>query len=961
MVMNLLPKAPLKPQSCVPCPLHAIGGPTWSSPEGSGSRRVLLLGEALGGHEAIDGLPFRPYADAGSELERAIKRCGWDRSQFILWNLVGCRPPGNHLDGALYERRAISSCREHLDRVIEQYQPRAILSLGRLPTRELTGLWGEKQGIGMVRGFICDNLLYPGIPVIPTYHPSYIARGGGIQSEEGPQEKKKSGVNPKHLRGTLIRDLQLAVKVAAEGFTRPEERYQTFPPREVVEEFIQMVSYHPEWIIFTDIETIESSTLEGEDEVERFNLPITQIQFTVLPGHSIVLPWEQPFISLAMKVLSLPNPKAGWNFWGFDLPVMRANHVRIFGKTIDSMAAWHHWQPDLPQGLQYATSFAVIGAVPWKHLHQADKGLYGGRDSNFNLLTHQWILKQLSSKGLDGTYIRHVEDFHPILVRASERGIPVSEENLTILGSKLEVEKDLHCSRMQEIHPDVLKNVSPPNGYVREPQDTTGMIRREFEVEAPIRVTCSSCLGLGFHERQEARTLKSGKLSLRTKKEKCSPCKGKGLLIQGKEPIKEERWCNLELFKPSSQQVVRYLNHKKEEEERDLPKYKRVYYIPKVRERDGRERETSAEEEIRKLWLKTKRASREDPLLGEILRYREIEKLLGTYVKSWHPSGDGRVHTTFRFTAASGQLAAVRPNVLTIPKRKDIAEEFRSTIEAAPGCVLIELDWNAFHAKTLGFEAKDPDYMRIASSDIHSFVACHMLNLPEKDRLISLPDEELRSILKYYRSSDKLYGGKTFEEIRGNKAKPSILGIGFGLGVEKLYRMNEESFSSLSEAKSVKDLLRFLFPKIFAFQKDICLKAYNQGHLQTLHGYIRWFWDVYYWDHKTRGMKNGSEAEAAMAFNPSNDAHGMLRENLISLEGKDLLEKYGFILPYHDALWFHCRKSLAEECIVTVKNQMEAPSSILIDPEVAPNGFTCSVDVKMGANLGKSSMKGWRG
>lgn len=959
--MLLLPKAPLKPESCFPCSLHTLGGATWSSPEGSGSRRVLLLGEALGGREASEGLPFRPDADAGSELERAIKRCGWDRSQFILWNLVGCRPPNNYLDGAIYERSAISNCKRHLDAVIERYQPKAILSLGRLPTRELTGLWGEKQGIGMVRGFICDNLLYPGIPVIPTYHPSYIARGSGIKSEESPvYEKKKSGVNPKHLRGVLIRDLQLAVKVASEGFTRPGENYQTFPPIEVAEAFLQLVANHPDWIIFTDIETVESSSLEGEDEVERFNLPITQIQFTVLPGHSLVLPWEQPYISLAMKVLSLPNPKAGWNFWGFDIPVLRANHVRITGKTIDSMAAWHHWQPDLPQGLQFATSFAVIGAAPWKHLHFSDSGLYGGRDSNFNLLTHQWILKQLSSKNLERTYLRHVEDFHPILVRTGGRGIPISKEKLSLLEIKLEEEKSIRNDRMQDLYPDHLKNVSPPNGYVRDPEVTDGMVRREFEVEAAVKVPCQECLGLGFHERQEARTLKSGKISLRTKKEKCLPCKGKGLLIQGKEEVKVERWCNLEPFKTSNQQVVRYLTYKKEEEEETLPKYKRIYYIPTIKERDGRVRETTAEDELRKLWLKTLKANREDPLLKEILDYREIEKLLGTYVKPWQPSEDGRVHTTFRFTTATGQLAAVRPNVLTIPKRKDLADDFRSTIEAAPGCVLIELDWNAFHAKTLGFEARDLSYMRLASLDIHSFVACHMLNLPEKDKLISLPDDELRSILKYYRSSDKLYNGRSFEEIRGAKAKPSVLGIGFGLGVEKLYRMNEDSFSSLSEAKSVKDLLKFLFPKIFAFQSRICLEAYNQGHLKSLHGYIRWFWDVYYWDHKTRGMRNGSEAEAAMAFLPSNDAHGMLREVLLSLERDSLLEKFGFILPYHDALWFHCRKSLLEECIVTVKNLMEAPSPILVNSEVAPEGFSCSVDVKFGPNLGKTSMKGWK-
>jgi uracil-DNA glycosylase len=85
-----------RPESCIGCALNdkATG---FSQPEGHGSIGVLMFGEALGESEARDGLPFRPYAQAGSLLERVIKISGFDRQQFRIFNMVNCRPPRDYL------------------------------------------------------------------------------------------------------------------------------------------------------------------------------------------------------------------------------------------------------------------------------------------------------------------------------------------------------------------------------------------------------------------------------------------------------------------------------------------------------------------------------------------------------------------------------------------------------------------------------------------------------------------------------------------------------------------------------------------------------------------------------------------------------------------------------------------------------------------------------------------------
>ena len=102
------------------CPIPNAKG--FCEPEGMGSNGVLILGEALGDAEAKDSLPFRPYAPAGALLERAIRKCGFSRTQFVLWNVVPVQPPHNYLEGAPYEGEAIAWGMPMLQEVIERYK-----------------------------------------------------------------------------------------------------------------------------------------------------------------------------------------------------------------------------------------------------------------------------------------------------------------------------------------------------------------------------------------------------------------------------------------------------------------------------------------------------------------------------------------------------------------------------------------------------------------------------------------------------------------------------------------------------------------------------------------------------------------------------------------------------------------------------------------------------------------------
>lgn len=192
-----------------------------------------------------------------------------------------------------------------------------------------------------------------------------------------------------------------------------------------------------------------------------------------------------------------------------------------------------------------------------------------------------------------------------------------------------------------------------------------------------------------------------------------------------------------------------------------------------------------------------------------------------------------------------------------------------------------------------------------------------------------------------------------------------ILGIGFGLGERKLYQMNLDSFSSEREARQAKATIRAIFPKVFAFQDRIRKKAHRETCLVSRWGFIRWFWEVMRWDPRkysaggTRGdWTAGEDSEAAIAFLPANDAFGHIRTAMLTIEGAGMAERWGLINTIHDSLVFHCPAGLAEECVEGVGKIMRAPSTVLIDPLVAPAGLACDVEIAVGPSLAEMRVVG---
>jgi uracil-DNA glycosylase family 4 len=902
-----------KPLSCEGCSC-ASHGTDFTRVDGTGSLSVMIVAEASGEMEAREGIPLVPYAPAGSVVQRTLTRMGLSRAQFSWTNCLRCRPKNNFLVGSPWEFSALNHCRPNLDVAIAERRPKAILALGDTALRELTGEAGEARGVGHLCGYVlkgpgqhwADSMEpppYRTIPVIPAYHPAFIRRGKAAY------------------QGFFSRNLQRAINVASgkdrewiwdleEGVRNGKIAYDTRPSLDDVRGFVDRVESSSQFVLSYDIETFESASLD-EDARDGFtDTQIRLIQFSVGAGTGIALPWEGAYRECARRLLHTPNTKCGHNLWLFDNRVLRAAGEREGldltprGTIHDTLQMFHHWQPDLPAHLQFAAQFVQF-PFPWKHLAGTDLEFYGCVDVDATLRLYNFLVAMLQKDQIwcgrwspdgwnDGGYIGQVQQVRPVLAAMEDRGLPVDDaERLKLDGEFDLAQQELNAELQSRVPLEVLgleprrgKKGNYEYGYRKAPKDLAGLVEREFE---------------------EATVGMDGEPTT----------------------VLHRRWCRIVPFNPNSwQQLLKYMDargHKR-------PKSK------KSENEDGSPKDTTEKKELIRL---AQRHS--DTFYLKVIEYRELSKARGTYVDGFKPHDDGRVHTTFTFDTGTGQTTSRNPNCQNFPKHGRLSKQLRKMIAAPDGYELSEWDYKSYHVLTTGFCAEDASYMRMARLDMHSFVAgCFTKDW--KPEIAEEDDASLLDRFAWFKSdSDR-------KRVRDKQAKPTILGVGFGMGARRLFQENLEHFPNERTAKSFLDLLQHLYPRIFDWQARIRKLAHEQTFLRSPFGHIRRFYEVFVWDHKSGGWKNGDQAEEAVAFLPANYAFGNIRETMKMLDSSGAAARYGLMNTIHDSVMFCYPREMREQHIAEVYPILTAPSKVLIHSTLAPDGLSVDVEANFGAN-----------
>ena len=136
--------------------------------DGSCDSEIMLIGEAPGNQEDIEGKPF--VGKSGKLLDKILKIINLDRNNCYITNLIPWKPPGNRNP----TNDEIELCLPIIKKHIQLINPKILMLIGSISTRAILG---KDQGITKLRGqwHIYKDLKID-IPALPIFHPAYLLR-----------------------------------------------------------------------------------------------------------------------------------------------------------------------------------------------------------------------------------------------------------------------------------------------------------------------------------------------------------------------------------------------------------------------------------------------------------------------------------------------------------------------------------------------------------------------------------------------------------------------------------------------------------------------------------------------------------------------------------------------------------------------------------------------------------------
>lgn len=205
----------------------------------------------------------------------------------------------------------------------------------------------------------------------------------------------------------------------------------------------------------------------------------------------------------------------------------------------------------------------------------------------------------------------------------------------------------------------------------------------------------------------------------------------------------------------------------------------------------------------------------EHPIVEKILGYRELQKLLSTYIDVLPKlvGDDGRLHPTFiQHGASTGRMASADPNIQNIPIKSELGREIRKAFIAEKGSLLVACDYSQIELRIAAMLSKDEKLIDIfkKGTDVHTEVAAYMFHVEEKD---------------------------VTKEMR-RQAKVINFGILYGMGVQALQKNLDVP---REEAKSFYENYFKTFEGITNYLDTTKAEAARKGYTETLFGRRRYF------------------------------------------------------------------------------------------------------------------------
>ena len=285
------------------------------------------------------------------------------------------------------------------------------------------------------------------------------------------------------------------------------------------------------------------------------------------------------------------------------------------------------------------------------------------------------------------------------------------------------------------------------------------------------------------------------------------------------------------------------------------------------------------------------------PVVGKILEYRAVKKLLSTYIEpfpSYVSNIDGRVHTTFnQALTATGRLSSSAPNLQNIPVRTERGREIRKAF--VPGTadgVIVSADYSQIELRIMAHLSQDKHLVEAFRNgiDIHSATA------------------------------EKIFG-VAHEEVTPDQrrvAKTANFGIMYGISS---FGLAQRLGISRTEAKKLIDDYFAAFPAIRAFIDDTVAAARENGYVETLFGRRRYLPDINSKNATVRALAERNAVNAPI----QGTAADIIKMAMINVDRKltEASLKSKMVLQIHDELLFDVPEEETRTLMKVVKDCME--------------------------------------
>lgn len=308
------------------------------------------------------------------------------------------------------------------------------------------------------------------------------------------------------------------------------------------------------------------------------------------------------------------------------------------------------------------------------------------------------------------------------------------------------------------------------------------------------------------------------------------------------------------------------------------------------------------------------------PIIDDIFKYRELQKLLSTYIDTIPKlvKSDGRLHAGFNQTGATtGRFSSQNPNLQNIPIKTELGKNIRHGFIAPKGSVLMSFDYSQIELRIAAILSQDHYLIKVFQDDkdIHAAVAAKVFGVSENE---VTPDMR-------------------------RKAKVINFGILYGMGVNAL---RENLGGDRKEAQLFYDNYFAQFPTIRGYIDGVIAFARDHGYTETLFGRKRYFPGIKSRIPFIKAMAERMATNAPLQGTQADIIKMSMQEVEKVLIQKKILNHVRLLLQVHDELVYEVDEAYIEQARSIITNVMEhiIPQSFLHNRQPVP--------VRVGASIG---------